>query len=83
MGFFINQKFIFKILLFFVYFDYYGYIIIYYYLIRVVIDFTLYSIEEIMNWAYFSRPRLGIDVKFVSVDKIDFVLILFNIIWCY
>ena len=80
---FLIRKKIFQIVLFLVDFDYYGYIMIYYLLIRIFLDIRPSSMEEIMNWPYFPNPRLGIDFEFVSDDAVDLVLVLIILIWCY
>ena len=50
---------------------------------RLVLDVRTSSMKEIMNWPYFSNPRLGINVELVSDDAINLVLVLITLLWCY
>ena len=80
MGFILNPNLIFQIMLLLVSFDYYGYNMIGYWLIRVVLPVRPSSIEEIMNWTYFPNLRLWIDVELNSDDDIDLVLVLITVV---
>ncbi len=83
MGLIPNPKLIFHIVLFLISFDYYEYNMIYHCLIRVFIHVRPSSIEDIMNWRYFTIPRLWIDVELNSNDEVDLVLLLHSIEWCH